>query len=762
MAKEYPEDIQKLLKSVYDECVLEDRATRERQIRSWKRLKLIWEGFTQVWYSEVAHDWRIWDSVDTETDQASYDKPINIFRAYLESIIAALSIVTPKVKSYPDDADNPLDLITARAGDKIYDLVSRHNESALLWLHILYIYCTEGMIATYTYPHESEEYGTYENNEYEDVEQSHEITSCSLCGQVLQDQQLSEDIKDREINEFEPGAGDVKLMDAIQGGQDLCPYCMQMMDPELTTEKFVVTRLVDTTTDPKTRIMMEAYGGLYIKVPNYARKQSDCPYLIYSYETNYASALYKYQHLTKNEKLKKQINNKSTNGYSQYDAWGRLNLQYQNEYPMNVVTCNTIWIRPSQFYVLSEEDAKKLEKLFPFGAKCVFINDVYAEACPEKLDDHWTLNYNPLADYITYNPLGLLLVSVQEITNDLISLILQTIEHGIGMTFADPKVLNFKAFEKQETTPGGVFPATAKSGKSLQDGFMELRTAILSSEVLPFLNNIQSLGQVASGALPSLWGGALEGSETASQYSMSSANARQRLQNIWTMTRILWKNTWGKAIPMYMKMVQHDEKEVTKDNDGNFINVFIRKSEMEGKIGRVELEANENLPYSWSQIRDTFMKLVELNNPQVMSILTDPNNLEMFAEYLGLDDLTIPGWDDREKQFNEIKGLLSSAPLPTDDPMLPEVASIDIDPMYDNHQVHFTIIKKWLTSEAGQQAKVTNANGFKNVALHGKMHLLEIQQSIPIQSTSADDGVKSGRHSNEAPITENDSAPTIS
>lgn len=765
MAKEYPEEIQKLLKSVYDECVLEDRATRERQIREWKRLKLLWEGFTQVWYSEVAHDWRIFDAELQNTDQIAYDKPINVLRGYLESIIAALSIVTPPVKCYPDDADNPLDLTTAKAGDKIYQLVSRHNESSLLWLHALYIYCTEGMIATYTYPHESNEYGTYEHNEYEEVEENHELTTCSMCGNELQDRTLSENIERSEINEFAPGADDVPLMNAIQNGQDLCPFCMQMMDPELKTEKFIVSRLVDTTTEPKTRIKMDVFGGLYVKISNYARKQSDCSYLIYSHEIGYADALFRYRHLKKNDILKKNIESRSAGGYSQYDAWGRLNLQYQNEYPMNVVTCNNVWMRPPQFHVLPEEDAAKLTKLFPFGVKCVFINEVYAEACPEKLDDHWTLNYNPMADYLTYNPLALLLVSVQEITNDLISLVLQTIEHGIGMTFADPKVLNFKAFAKQETTPGGVFPATAKSGKGLSDGFMELKTATLSGEVLPFLNNVQSLGQQASGALPSLWGGSLEGSETASQYSMSNSNARQRLQNIWTMVRIFWKNTWGKAIPMYMKMVQHDEKEVVKDNDGNFINVFIRKSEMEGKIGKIELESNENLPYSWSQVRDTFMKLVELNNPQTMAVLTDPNNLEVFAKYLGFTDLTIPGWDDREKQYNEIKSLLNSAPLPTDEEDMPEVASVDIDPIYDDHNVHFSVVKKWITSEAGQQAKIDNNAGWKNVMLHGKMHLQQIQMSMamsqPTDNNSKDDGANPKRHNNEAPITENDNAATV-
>jgi hypothetical protein len=48
--KAYGEDIQKLLKTVYDDCMQEDIAVRERQIRSWRRLKLLWEGYNRVWF----------------------------------------------------------------------------------------------------------------------------------------------------------------------------------------------------------------------------------------------------------------------------------------------------------------------------------------------------------------------------------------------------------------------------------------------------------------------------------------------------------------------------------------------------------------------------------------------------------------------------------------------------------------------------------------------------------------------------------------
>ena len=65
-----------------------------------------------------------------------------------------------------------------------------------------------------------------------------------------------------------------------------------------------------------------------------------------------------------------------------------------------------------------------------------------------------------------------------------------------------------------------------------------------------------------------------------------------------------------------------------------------------------------------------------------------------------------------------------------------------------------------MTSEAGQQAKIDNNAGWKNIMLHGKMHLMQIQQAMATAQPT-DEGAKSGRHNNEAPITENNSAPTI-
>jgi hypothetical protein len=810
-AKLPSEEIIRLLKSVYDDCIQEDQSVRERQIREWRELKLLWEGFSQIWFDDVAHDWRIWDAQDIDSDQDFYDKPINVLRAYLESIIAALSITVPPVTCFPDDADNTLDLATAKAGDKIAQLIYRHNNIPILWLHALFIFVTEGLTAVYGYPKKSKKYGTYEDKQTDEVNEDHEITSCSNCGHPLNDRIVATnglpqntevpieppvspippqpDLSSQQVppqmppdmgappQQMQPSISpDMQGMPPVQpipldytdefmpDGQELCPACMQMMNPEIKQETSVITRLIGVTKEPKTRICLEAYGGLHIKIPNYCKRQEDLPYLIFSYESDYTMAVDPYDHLHGNKELKEKVksgNQGST--FNEYEQWGRLSLQYREEYPINVVTTNKIWIRPQKFNILQPEDAKKLRKQFPDGVNVTFVDDNFAEAKNADLDDYWTLLENPLSDFLHFNPAGKGLKSVQEITSDWISLILQTIEHGIGQTFADPQVLSFKNYKKTEVTPGGIFPAKPKSGATLKDGFFEMNTATLSPEVMPFNDRIQSLAQISSGALPSIFGGQIEGSETASEYSMSRAQAQQRLQNSWKMFTTLWKSLFGKVIPMYIKetKAQDEERDVQKQRNGNFVNVLIRKADLEGKIGKVELEANENLPMTWAQTKDMVEKLMLNANPKIQEILSAPENLPLIHDALGLVDFYVPGEDDTIKQNDEIKQLLDSEPIPTGDPMMPEQPSVQVDPDFDNHAIEFEVCRKWIISEIGRQTKTDNEPGYRNVLLHAKAHLqiMQMQQMQQAMQQQGEQGkgatpnAKPNPKTQEAPIT---------
>ena len=158
------------LKTVCDYFYNEDLDVRQVQVRFYKRLKLYWNNFSQVFWSERDGSYLVPGRDDigdasASNDQSYYDRPVNVFKAFLETIVAALSVNIPAVSCMPDDADNPNDLSTAKAGNKISELLYKHNNAIFLWLHALYVYCTEGMIACYTYEDTDEKYGTYEKRD---------------------------------------------------------------------------------------------------------------------------------------------------------------------------------------------------------------------------------------------------------------------------------------------------------------------------------------------------------------------------------------------------------------------------------------------------------------------------------------------------------------------------------------------------------------------------------------------------------------------
>ena len=123
--------------------------------------------------------------------------------------------------------------------------------------------------------------------------------------------------------------------------------------------------------------------------------------------------------------------------------------------------------------------------------------------------------------------------------------------------------------------------------------------------------------------------------------------------------------------------MRDDEKFVTVDENNNFINVFIRKAELEGKIGSIELEANENLPMTWAQRKDVVLQMMEANNPSIWQMLSTPENLPLVYEMIGLTDFSVPGLDSRNKQYDEIKTLSMQAPLEVPNPeFTPEGAAL--------------------------------------------------------------------------------------
>jgi hypothetical protein len=274
---------------------------------------------------------------------------------------------------------------------------------------------------------------------------------------------------------------------------------------------------------------------------------------------------------------------------------------------------------------------------------------------------------------------------------------------------------------------------TVGENRNISDGFHTLQTATVSPELAPFGSKINEMGQFVSGALPQVWGGSSGGSSrTASQYAMQRNGSQQRLANLTGRDiNFFWKNVFSKMIPAYIKNMLEDERVVKEQGDNNFINIIIKKSQMEGKIGDIRLEAPEGLPATIEQMKDTVMTLLQTNNPEILSALAAPENLPTLSKIIGLQDFEVPGEADREKQYDEINLMVGSGPIPSPDPMtgqMTEQSSIQPEMNVDNHQIEAEICRNWLVGEKGRQCKIDNPDGYKNILLHLEAHMQMIQQ----------------------------------
>jgi len=689
-----------LLLELVKEAEKDDEQVRYRLVQQWKRNTYYFNNLQKFFYDDVARDYRTLDSALAEMEKyAPTDdiKTVNIYRAFAESIIAALSVSTPNIEFFPDDAEVPEDIQTAEAYTRIAGLIKKHNQAELLLIKALTILYNQGVAAAYNYYEENPSYGITRIPK-EAVKKEIKINDlrCPNCSELVESNVPSTLIQ--------------------QGLQIKCMFCGYEGNP-LVNERLdyvdEVTRWEDT---PKGRTKIDIFGPTYVKLPLNARDQASCGYLILRLDDDVAKFKTVYKDLAS------EITAGGGDTY-RYERWGRIPPEYFGTMPINITTLRIAWFRPWYYNRLRPEDAEVLFDKFPNGVKVDVIDELVLEKHHENLDDRWTLSFDPRSDYVHSEPPGNALVPMQDAENDLFNLGLQCIEYGIPETFVHPKTLNLQKYKESPNSPGMMSPALPPSpDKSLADGFHTIRAATLSNEYINFEQQLTSKTQFVTGGFPSIYGGAIPSSGgTASEYSQSRAQALQRLQIVWQMISVFWSRMMAKAVRMYANNLRGDERYTDKKN-GTYVNVWIYKSSLQGKIGHVEPEVNSQLPQSWAQQRDFFMRLVELNVPEVGEILLDPNNTELLKKVSGMPEFYVPGEHDRNKQWQEFYTMST------------EGIQVDIDISVDDHKVHMRVLKNILVSPQGLALYENNPASYSLCIEHYRRHEIAFQSKSAMPS----------------------------
>lgn len=724
---------------IKDTLCLPERYVRERFVRKLKKLEYYWNSVQYIYWDAIAKDYRdyqdpsqIQEDPEVDTDPQSYAKVVNIYRAHGEAWIAAIAAGIPFTRFYPDDADNPNDVSTAKAFSRIAELIQRHNQAEILFLRSLYLLFNAGVVFCYNETRTSKDYGTFKSP----IEGEESVTNrehfCPSCGAPLGQEEV------------------VDPMSATPMPPMTCPNCGVDIQPEFQDKTETFPAIVGYSDEPKSREILRCYGPLHVEVPHYISRLDETPYLrlVTEEPVGLIQEIYpEFAHLIK-----------PSGDVAESDRWARQNRQYSGDENENLCTVARTWFRPWAYNYhgdpQTDEVITELKKEYPDGLYSVIINEnLVVECVADKLDDHWTATVSPFSEHIHAEPQGTPLIPVQDITNELINLTLETIEFGIPETFADPSVLDFDAYRKSEAKPGMVYPAKAMSGQSLGNGFHEIKAASLSQEVDRFADRLDSAGQFVIGTFPTIYGGALEGgSGTAREYELSRAQALQRLSGTWTVLKSWWAQVMAKSVRAFATNMNQDEKFV-KSQGNSYVNVWIRKADLQGKVGEIEPETSEAFPISWAQKRDVLLQLIQMQDPQIGEILIHPENASFVAELIGLPDLYIPGDDDRNKQLIEIGMMLQAQPsLLGIDPMTGQEqfqSSVPVDQDIDKHEIEAEVCLAWLKSEVGMDAKETNPAGWMNIRAHYMEHNSIVQMMMQQQAMMEQQAAASGEENAE-------------
>jgi len=707
----YPPELRKALIDTTTQLEIQQKTIRQRNIMEWKQLDFYWQGLQNIFWSDAARDWRPYEegiSEESGISENDIGRIVNIYRAFGESIIAGLSGAVPGVRFSPDDADNPDDISTAKAYGKIANLISVHNNASTLLVKSLFTLFNQSFVAAYNYYQVSPEFGTVKTPKMveEEILVSHQV--CPTCGTNLDEAQGDDEVK-------------------------LCEVCQSPVVPmvESATEKQLVKTYVDT---PKGREIIEIYGPLNVQIPFYVTDLKNSPYLILETEHHISLAKALFPH------LKDKITPEDS--YSSYERWARQPSEAFDTQELDLVTFRRVWLRPWAYYMIQDDDLRAaLQQSYPNGVYFLLLNDLFAEAYEENIDDHWTVSESPTSLYLHAAPVGRPLKDMQDMTNDMYNLTLRTILYGIPMTFAESNAIDWDKFGETPSEPGMVYPAKVGPGQNLAGMFHTVKTASLSREVDSFSDKITQGSQFVSGAFPSIFGGTLQGgSGTYKEYESSRNQALQRLSLIWKMVNVWWKDTIFKSCKEYARNLQTDQAYVKRTGE-SFINVWIRKAEMQGKVGDVEAESSDQFPVSEQNRRDLILGLLTNASPIISQffgqVIAHPENIGMVSRLLGFGQLYIPGDDQRNKQLVENLRLMTSEPVPTGQiqmdeagqPILDEngqpqqvmMTSIPIEEV-DDDNIHIEITKAFMVSDPGQYLKETSPAGYQNLMLHLQMH----------------------------------------
>lgn len=731
-----PADMQDALRALVREYELESDSVRRHYVRRFRQAEEYWRGNQHLFWNAREFRWNtpFEKALDQGgADQPRYDYVTNIFQAFGLAVVAAISQRLPRVRFEPVSALREEDIATARAASLVSELIERNNHLDILAIREAYLLWTEGMFGAYVRYLVDEEFGTHEEPIY-GTAQTKLNESGFLCPHCAAETPI-------------PAAGGGGAAAPPAGIS--CPQCGQWLSTAdyHPAEYLDVPVITGVEKVPNGQERITIYGALNLKLMPYANDLRETGYLILAEEQHVAALRAAYPDRAS------QISAGDVGG-EPYERFARLSLTDTPGQPTtlpysSLITYKRCWLRPWAFYAHADPKMRqRLLEQFPQGCMVAFAGDVFLEARPERLDEHWRICRAMPGVGMYREAIGGSLLSIQQRLNHIANLQAEHVEYGAAPpVLYDARAINGDALANKKMEPGSYIPIAIENtpgSKNLADLIFQPRIA-LDPSIYAQGRDLLEVSQFLTGALPAVFGGSMPDVTTAKGYGMARDQALGRLGLFWRQMKEFHAELMLAAVNVFRRNRTQDVEQVILQRSGDYASRFIRLNDLNGNI-TCRPEADDAFPASWAEIRQNVISLMQTKDPYILNILSHPMNAGLVKNYIGTPGLVLPDDDNRSKQFREIDWLLAAEPAPSPLGMaVPEgewgagaaadtaaaagrwLPSVPVDRDVDDHQVHIETIREWAVSDDGIEAQRHNPAGFANVMLH----LLAHQQFLP-------------------------------
>jgi hypothetical protein len=711
------EDLQKAFLDLYLKCSAEDRYARLIEVKDVKQAENYWAG-RQYWYwSDRDETWKPASGVgvsamgDLDLDEMPrFEFVTNIYQATGLTEIGAVAGAPPRIRFFPDDADNSDDLETAEGRTKLSRLIQRWNPPQMRLQEEMYHAWTGGFICLRTrYVENGEKFGFDERQVLSEEEVPVDSTiHCSSCGW---------------------SAPAMEAMPPVP-----CPGCGKMLTDEDISEEDSVPVPGDGGSEdvPRGRQVIEVYGALNCKRPQHTNAQAQWHYFAIEDEVHYSILKANAPTEEIDDKIKPGMN------FGPDDAFERNarlavaeNAKTNNatgSKQSSLVTYANVWFRPSAYSMMDKSQRARAKEIFPRGAYIEFAGDTFYRSKHESMDDTVVCRHAMPGRGQHRPSVGGSMISVQDRFNTFSNIEAETYEYGIPITYRAADTFASDADDEQRAAPGLEVEVALQPGTDIRQRILQVRADSVSPDMAKHTMDLMGpVTQYLSGAFPALSGAADDAPETLGQQAMQRDQAMGRMGVFYVNLKQAEADILTLACKDFEQHAQGEVRIPVLADSGDFESESVDVSALDGDAEAYP-EGDENFPELWNQQRATLMQIAD--SAQGVELLADMGNRQLFAKLTGIPDLKVPGMDAWQKQLKEISELTK---IPEGDDLLAGLApSVEVD-SDDFHDVESACCKWWMNNERGQKAKRENPMGWLAVKAHKALHDKAIPKPVPEQ-----------------------------